>query len=101
MLKARDIIGDDLLAHPDQSVETLRLALRVCAAFRGCYLDHRDKATAVLQAANSRGAASWPQRNSPVFASLNAIMERCNDLQELVQTVQDFRSANLLYPVSV
>ena len=33
----------------------------------------------------------WPPRNSPVFAPLNAIMERCNDLLDLVQTVHDFR----------
>lgn len=33
----------------------------------------------------------WPQRNSPVFATLSAVMERCNDLLELVQTVCDFR----------
>lgn len=36
---------------------------------------------------------SWPPRNSQVFAPLNAIMERCNDLLDLVQTVHDFRSA--------
>ena len=28
-----------------------------------------------------------------MFAPLNAIMERCNDLLDLVQTVHDFRSA--------
>ena len=33
----------------------------------------------------------WPARNSPVFTSLNAIMERCNDLMELVQTILHFR----------
>ena len=38
------------------------------------------------------GLCSWPARNSPVFAPLNAIMERCNDLLDLVQTVHDFRS---------
>ena len=36
---------------------------------------------------------SWAPRNSPVFTPLNAIMERCNDLLDLVQTVHDFRSA--------
>ena len=39
-----------------------------------------------------KGLCSWPARNSPVFAPLNAIMERCNDLLDLVQTVHDFRS---------
>ena len=35
--------------------------------------------------------APWPPRNSPIFGPLNAIMERCYDLLELVQTVLDFR----------
>ena len=33
----------------------------------------------------------WPLRNSKVFHSLNAVMERCNDLVELVHTIHDFR----------
>lgn len=27
----------------------LKLALRVCAAFRGCYLDYKEKAEAILR----------------------------------------------------
>ncbi len=34
---------------------------------------------------------SWPPRNSPVFSAINGIMERCNDLLELVQTLLDFQ----------
>lgn len=33
----------------------------------------------------------WPPRNAPVFGAFSSFMERCNDLLELVQTVQDFR----------
>lgn len=33
----------------------------------------------------------WPLRNSKVFHSLNAMMERCNDLMELVHAIHDFR----------
>lgn len=33
----------------------------------------------------------WPLRNSKVFHSLNAVMERYNDLTELVHTIHDFR----------
>ena len=33
----------------------------------------------------------WPLRNSKVFHSLNAVMERYNDLTELVHTMHDFR----------
>ena len=33
----------------------------------------------------------WPLRNSKVFHAMNVIMERCNDLMELVHTIRDFR----------
>ena len=123
MLKAKDTIGDEVLEDPEDSLANIKLALRVCAEFRGCYLDFREKAEAIakkwkeersgqLQSSNegsfndshrkvpngsragdaeSKGLCAWPPRNSPVFAPLNAIMERCNDLLELVQTLHDFR----------
>ena len=34
---------------------------------------------------------SWPARNVPAFHTLNMTMERCNDLLELVQTIEHFR----------
>lgn len=45
--KARDIVGEDPLEDPDGAVANLRLALRVCASFRGCYLDQKEKASTV------------------------------------------------------
>lgn len=120
MLKAKDTIGDEVLEDPERSLTNIKLALRVCAEFRGCYLDFREKSEAIakkwkeensshLRASDegsfkdsrrkvsrpgdveSKGLCGWPPRNSPVFAPLNAIMERCNDLLELVQTLHDFR----------
>ena len=122
MQKAKDIIGGDLLEDPEQSLADIKLALRVCAAFRGCYLDFREKAEIIAQRCKeertsrtvadenniskeqskklanmmmiqegSRLLCFWPPRNSPVFSPLNAIMERCNDLLELLQTLLDFR----------
>ena len=41
----------------------------------------------------------WPLRNSKVFRSLNAVMERCNDLTELVHTMHDFRYIHVLMRV--
>ena len=119
MQKAKNTIGEDVLEDPEQSLTNLKLALRVCAAFRGCYLDFREKSKVIIQRSRDilvigddgaikernqwstsgprglgdgeSGLCAWPPRNSPVFAPLNAIMERCNDLLELVQTLQDFR----------
>lgn len=122
MLKAKDTIGEDILEDPGRSLTNIKVALRVCAEFRGCYLDFREKSDAIARKhkeerssqlrageeesrdhhrkppngsrvveAESKGLCAWPPRNSPVFAPLNAIMERCNDLLELVQTLHDFR----------
>ena len=33
----------------------------------------------------------WPPRNAPAFDLVNAFMERCNDVLELVQTTRHFR----------
>ena len=35
--------------HVMQSLVNFKLALRVCAAFRGCYLDYKEKADAILR----------------------------------------------------
>ena len=41
------MVGEDVLREPLQSYSKLKEALRVCAAFRGTYLDYKDKADAV------------------------------------------------------
>ena len=126
MHKAKRLIGEELLEDPEQSLANIKLALRVCAEFRGCYLDFRERSEemarkhreqvlarggddviasdppasrrarlsrggAEQEAGSGRGLCPWPPRNSPVFAPLNAVMERCNDLLELVQTLLDFK----------
>ena len=107
----------------------------MCAAFRGYYLDYKERADTWLKteaaafpeitgryihtygtqiqmyiwgllhtdcslsasAVSTGGGKSvqshcgWPLRNSKVFHAMNAVMERCNDLMELVHTIHDFR----------
>ena len=41
------MVGEDILREPLQSYSKLKEALRVCAAFRGTYLDYKDKADVV------------------------------------------------------
>ena len=45
--RAEAMVGEDVLREPLQSYSKLKEALRVCAAFRGTYLDYKDKADAV------------------------------------------------------
>ena len=46
--KARDIVGTDPLINLNQACVNIRLALRICSAFRGHYLDRKDSAEKVL-----------------------------------------------------
>ena len=49
MLKAKDTIGNQVLEDPERSLANIKLALRVCAEFRGCYLDFREKSDAIVK----------------------------------------------------
>ncbi|XP_064599567.1 LOW QUALITY PROTEIN: uncharacterized protein LOC135466077 [Liolophura sinensis] len=42
--RAQAMVGEDILREPLQSYSKLKDALRVCAAFRGTYLDYKDRA---------------------------------------------------------
>lgn len=46
--KARGIVGQDVLNDPVKALTNLRFALRVCASFRGCYLDKKELAENLL-----------------------------------------------------
>ncbi|XP_052258855.1 uncharacterized protein LOC127863384 isoform X2 [Dreissena polymorpha] len=138
--RAIALVGEDILREPLESYSKLKEALRVCAGFRGTYLDFKDKAddqNARNIAENAERLASrpqagtifltkmygphsftpryglrhsdkdssngslnedelwtdspWPPRNAPCFDLLNAFMERCNDVLELVETTRHFR----------
>lgn len=57
----------------------------VCVILHACICSTATTAVGVVD------PAPWPLRNSQVFYSVNATMERCNDLMELVHTIHDFR----------
>ncbi|XP_069118815.1 uncharacterized protein [Argopecten irradians] len=62
--RAISLVGDDILREPLESYSKLKDALRVCAAFRGTYLDYKDKAddqNARNISENAERLASQPQ----------------------------------------
>lgn len=85
--KARGIVGESPLQAPEevglqhfsierfiqycvlydcpQSLLNLKLALRVCAAFRGCYLDYRERGEGLLRAQREKGEGLAQQRGEP------------------------------------
>ena len=71
---------------------------------------HKCITTQIRSTVQSKSAVStswvhcgWPLRNSKVFHSMNSVMERCNDLMELVHTIHDFRfvSGSLCTPYKI
>ncbi|XP_064650622.1 uncharacterized protein LOC135502065 isoform X3 [Lineus longissimus] len=54
--RAHAMVGEDILREPLESYSKLKEALRVCAAFRGTYLDERDKADEINDRNNAENA---------------------------------------------
>ena len=134
---AQGFVGEetkDVINNPEKSHDMLRDALRICASFRGAYLDWKAKADVINEQRKRENAqkiahqprddtlfntklfgqfeyrsnkpkdlkvhtqiealaqySPWPARNASCFDHINAFMERCNDLLELVQTTDHFR----------
>ncbi|KAL5020323.1 hypothetical protein ScPMuIL_003215 [Solemya velum] len=64
--RAIDMVGEDILREPLESYTKLKEALRVCAAFRGTYLDYKDRADELNTqniAENAERLAARPQGN--------------------------------------
>ncbi|XP_070202269.1 uncharacterized protein [Littorina saxatilis] len=64
--RAIAIVGEDIMREPLESYSKLKEALRVCAAFRGTYLDFKDKAddkNAQNIAENAERLAARPHGN--------------------------------------
>ncbi|XP_078672103.1 uncharacterized protein LOC144911712 isoform X1 [Branchiostoma floridae x Branchiostoma belcheri] len=60
--KSQSMVGDDLLHDTVQSYSRLKDALRVCAAYRGTYLDWREKANAMNKEKVEESATSLIHR---------------------------------------
>uniref|UniRef100_W5M8M7 Uncharacterized protein n=1 Tax=Lepisosteus oculatus TaxID=7918 RepID=W5M8M7_LEPOC len=83
------IIGDDVLKDPSSSFHQLKGALKVCATFRGCYLDVKAKAdeinTNICTITDLEGVNPIP------LTQIRKFKPRCNDVLELVETIHHFQ----------
>lgn len=107
---------------PDGLEDELRLVLRLCASFRGTYLDVRDKAqtvamnlvqqqfvddrhVSVVMSSKQEAAmeqtfkaalAAWPERSDGPFRRFNNFIDRCNDILDLAESVHHFKQLQFL-----
>lgn len=76
----------DLINQNDleQAKSMLLLSLQVCAHFKSVYFDY--KAKSVIEVPNN----PWRIQNNALFIRLDAFLERCHDVLELTQTIDQF-----------
>eukprot|EP00667_Euglena_gracilis_P000150 EG_transcript_150 len=71
---------EDLLQiEPDEAVKRLSNTLAICAHFKNCYFHYKSKAA-------KESENPWRFRNTSLFARLDAFLERCHDVLDLVES---------------
>ena len=87
--KANVNIEDLFQCEPDEAVKRLSSTLSVCSHFKNWYFHYKNKASkeAPTEGGKSR---SWKFQNTTLFARLDAFLERCHDLLDVLETVMLF-----------
>ena len=74
-------LEDEDFAH---AVQTLKVTLEVCGAFKVTFFDFRD------MCADECPANPWDVSPAALFVRLNALMERCMEMLEMCETYANF-----------
>jgi len=73
-------IEDLLLIEPEDASKRLARTLSICGSFKNCYFHYKSKAAKALT------SNPWRFQNTALFSRLDAYLERCHDLLDLVDT---------------
>ena len=68
----------------EEAIKMLKICVTVCNSFKMTYFDY--KATADAECPANR----WRIQNTAIFMRLDSFLERCRDILDLVQTIQQF-----------
>ena len=68
----------------EEAIKMLKVCVTVCNSFKMTYFDY--KATADAECPANR----WRIQNTAIFMRLDSFLERCRDILDLVQTIQQF-----------
>eukprot|EP00002_Diphylleia_rotans_P013390 TRINITY_DN2619_c0_g1_i7.p1 TRINITY_DN2619_c0_g1~~TRINITY_DN2619_c0_g1_i7.p1 ORF type:complete len:4501 (-),score=1146.89 TRINITY_DN2619_c0_g1_i7:169-13671(-) len=84
--KATQFINDKELfkMDPQDAVDRLKIALRVCGQFKSTYFDYKTIAN------NECPQNPWRFQNNAIFNRLDGFLERCHDVLDLMQTTVQF-----------
>jgi dynein heavy chain len=69
---------------PQEAVDLLKESLRICITFKGVFFEYKTRAN---QECPSK---PWIFKNSALFARMDAFLERCHDVLDLMQTILQF-----------
>jgi len=84
--RSQDFINDAKIFEidPAESVDVLKECLRVCIAFKSVLFDYKTRATV------ESPKHPWKFKNSALFPRMDAFLERCHDILDLMQTIVQF-----------
>lgn len=86
MQSRKFVSGEEILKdEPQSAVDKLKLILRVCGSFKSYYFDYKSKSNAETP------DNPWRFQNSALFGRLDAFLERCNDILDLMQIILQFQ----------
>eukprot|EP00755_Sulcionema_specki_P010433 Sspe_Gene.46473::Locus_23213_Transcript_1_1_Confidence_1.000_Length_5937::g.46473::m.46473/K10408/DNAH; dynein heavy chain, axonemal len=77
-------IHDLFRIDPDEAVGRLTTSLSVCGVFKSCYFRAKGKA------AKTSPRGPWRFQNTVLFSKLDAFLERCHDMLDVLETVMLF-----------
>eukprot|EP01063_Lacrimia_lanifica_P013523 TRINITY_DN2016_c0_g3_i2.p1 TRINITY_DN2016_c0_g3~~TRINITY_DN2016_c0_g3_i2.p1 ORF type:complete len:4660 (+),score=2247.11 TRINITY_DN2016_c0_g3_i2:150-14129(+) len=82
-------IEDLFSAEPDEAMKRLSGTLSVCSHFKTWYFHYKTKASKDEAGPDGR-PRPWKFQNTTLFARLDAFLERCHDLLDVLETVTLF-----------
>eukprot|EP00755_Sulcionema_specki_P014456 Sspe_Gene.56717::Locus_31184_Transcript_1_1_Confidence_1.000_Length_4789::g.56717::m.56717/K10408/DNAH; dynein heavy chain, axonemal len=93
---ARENVGVEELfttCEPEEAVKRLSSTLLVCGNFKSWYFHYKTKAAkegTETPSGERRPARPWKFQNTILFSRLDAFLERCHDLLDVLETVMLF-----------
>lgn len=80
------VSGEEILKdEPQAAVDKLKSILKVCGTFKSCYFDYKNRSS------TETPENPWRFQNSALFGRLDAFLERCHDILDLMQIMLQFQ----------
>eukprot|EP00755_Sulcionema_specki_P019722 Sspe_Gene.70182::Locus_41437_Transcript_1_1_Confidence_1.000_Length_4815::g.70182::m.70182/K10408/DNAH; dynein heavy chain, axonemal len=85
-------VEDLFTTEPDDAVKRLSSTLSVCGHFKNWYFHYKTKAAKEASSTDGEGSRPrpWKFQNTTLFSRLDAFLERCHDLLDVLETVMLF-----------